>query len=152
MTVGIAGNGWKSSAKRFPRSWTFTGAFEGRSYGNFLRSGKICIAPLTPQVSIDGIVHPGDQDTARTYELAAAHCFFLHQRTEYVESLYDERTEVPLWDGPEELWELISKFVQDEFERLRFASAAHRRAVPNYSIAARARQISQIIRSNLLTA
>jgi hypothetical protein len=42
------------------------------------KAGRICVAPLTRDVLISGTCQPGDEDTTRTYELVAAHCFFIH--------------------------------------------------------------------------
>src|SRR5262249_32761885 len=92
VSVAIGGVGWLEHRKHFPSHWQFVGARTGRAYGEFLRSAKIAIAPLNREVVIEGIKQPGDEDSTRTYELAAAHCFFLHQRTDYVASIYNEVT------------------------------------------------------------
>ena len=67
----------------------FPGPVQGRGYVSLLRRGRICIAPLTREVVIAGQPQPGDMDTTRTYELAAAHCFFIHRRTDFARS--------PIW-------------------------------------------------------
>src|SRR5439155_15809580 len=100
-------------------------------------------------VVIDGRKQPGDEDTIRTYELAAAHCFFVHQRTDYIGSVYDERTEVPLWDDANDLVTLVRRWLPDERGRRAMAARAHARAVPAYSIPQRAplvlRCIEQVV-------
>jgi spore maturation protein CgeB len=106
-----------------------------------LRRGKIVIAPVHRDVLIGDVRQPGDEETTRTYELAAACCFFLHRRTEYVQKIYDEKTEVPMWDSPVELVDLIHYYLPRERERREMAAAAHARAVPAYSIPGRAAQV-----------
>ena len=127
----------------------------GRAYGQFLRRGKIAVAPLNTEVLINGVSQPGDQDTTRTYELAAANCFFLHKRTPFARGTYDECKEVPMWDSATELAEQVRHYLPLEHERLLElahggevqAPAAHARAVPAYSIPSRARQIVDHVRA-----
>lgn len=145
IRVAIGGYGWDSHRKDFPESWIFTGGIQGRSYTELLRQAKICIAPLTREVVIDGKRQPGDEDTTRTYELAAAGCFFIHRRTGFVRTLYDEATEVPMFDSAEELAGKILYFLNHSAERECMRLAAQRRAVPAYSMDARAKEILRFI-------
>lgn len=71
LSVALAGPGWVSRRTKFPEHWQFPGPIYGRAYGDFVRRGKIVIAPVHSEVVIDGKQQPGDQDTTRTYELAA---------------------------------------------------------------------------------
>lgn len=145
ISVGIGGNGWEAHRAELPESWTLVGEVQGRSYTDWLRQGKICIAPVTREVVINGRRQPGDKDTTRTYELAAAHCFFIHRRTELVVRLYDEHSEVPMYETPEELAEKIQYFLPRHEERVRMARAAHARAVPSYSTDSRATEIVTLL-------
>ena len=149
IVVGIGGNGWPEHRKLYPSSWSFIGPIHGPGYIKWLRSARICLAPVNRQVIIDGQAQPGDEDTTRTYELAAGKCFFLHQRRNTLQTIYDEKTEVPMYDSPEELAELIVRFLPDEKERRRFANAAHRRAVPAYSLDARAAEVVGLIEQQI---
>jgi spore maturation protein CgeB len=101
----------------------------------------------TRDVLINGTYQPGDEDTTRTYELAAAHCFFIHRRTRYVQTLYDEAGEVPIYDTPDELCAKIERYRDDARERDRMATNAHRRAVPAYSLDDHAARIVEILRA-----
>jgi len=141
LSVGIGGNGWRAHREDFPSDWVFAGGLQGRTYVEWLRQGRICLAPLSREVIINGTRQPGDEDTTRTYELAAAHCFFIHRRTDFVMQLYDEATEVPMYDTPEELGEKIMHFLPLAQERAQLAAAAHCRAVPAYSADSRADEI-----------
>ena len=118
----------------------------GRSYTKFLRHGKIAIAPVQTRVVIAGQRQPGDEDTTRTYELAAAYCFFVHKRTSFARTVYDEASEVPMWNDSEELVSLVMHYLPRESERRAFAAAAHARAVPDYSIPSRALKVLEHVR------
>ncbi|HXH29516.1 MAG TPA: glycosyltransferase [Bacteriovoracaceae bacterium] len=145
ITVGVGGSGWQECRTLYPKAWSFVGPISGRSYIEWLRGARICLAPVNRHVVINGQRQPGDEDTSRTYELAAGKCFFLHRRTDYLQTIYDEKTEVPMYDSPEELADLIVRFLPIEQERRRFADAAHRRAVPAYSLDARAAEVVRLI-------
>lgn len=140
-SVAIAGSGWNDHMHDLPANWLYIGPKAGVAYGEFLRSAKICIAPVTRDVVVNRVRQLGDEDTTRTYELAAAYCFFLHQRTEYVSTIYNEETEVPMWRDAQELADLVKKYLPLESERLEMATRAHLRAVPAYSIPSRALQV-----------
>jgi spore maturation protein CgeB len=141
ISVAIAGQGWPERRNQFPRHWQCMGPAEGRAYGEFLRSARIVIAPVNRQMVVRGVRQPGDEDTTRTYQLAAAQCFFLHQRTEYVATLYDEQKEVPFWSNAGELASLIRRWLPNEAGRQVMAARAHARAVPAYSTERRAAMV-----------
>jgi len=145
ISVAAYGHGWLAQKDSLPQHWTLGGGLHGRSYVEVLRQGRICIAPLTRDVVVNGERQPGDEDTTRTYELAAARCFFIHRRTEFVRALYDEATEVPMYDTPEELAAKILHFLPLPLERARMAAAAHHRAVPSYGLDCRARDITSAL-------
>lgn len=149
VSFGIGGNGWLNHRSDFPPDWQFAGALQGRSYVEWLRQGRICISPVTREVVIDGARQPGDEDTTRTYELAAAHCFFIHRRTDYARRIYDEVSEVPMYETAGELAEKIMYFLQHEDERSAMAAAAHCRAVPAYSLDRRADAVVTAMRDYL---
>jgi glycosyltransferase involved in cell wall biosynthesis len=149
ISVGIAGPGWAERREEFPKHWVFPGSLVGRSYVSFLRSGRIAIAPVNRQVVIKGQVQPGDEDTTRTYELPAAHCFFIHRRTDFVRTLFDERIEVPMFDSVDELVKKIRSYLPREEIRRLMAEAAHRRAVPAYSLDERAREVVREINASV---
>lgn len=148
LTVVVGGYGWSAARARLPSHWQFPGPSHGRGYVSLLRRGKICIAPLTRDVVIAGKSQPGDVDTTRTYELAAAHCFFLHRRTDYAVTLYTP-DEVPMFSDARELATLVKLYLADESRRTQMAVAAHQRAVPNYSIDSRANEIVRALRAEL---
>ena len=149
LRVAIAGDGWLSNRRRLPLSWRLLPAVTGRAYGEFLRSGRIAIAPVHRDLVVDGVRQPGDEDTTRTYELAAAHCFYVHRRTEYVRTMFDEFSEVPLWDDATELAMLVRRFLPLDRERHAMAAAAHARAVPRYSSSNRVIELIRHLREAL---
>lgn len=146
ISFAIAGNGWENHRSDYPASWTFSEAVAGRAYLEWLRRGRICIAPVTREVSWSGTVQPGDEDSTRTYELAAARCFFLHRRTDYVRTIFDSSEEVPLYDNATELAEQIFYYLPREAKRQKMRDAAHARAVPAYSLDSRAAEIVAILK------
>jgi len=148
LKVAIGGHGWNILQDQLPETWHFPGAIQGRGYMSLLRSGKICIAPLTRHVVIDGKSQPGDVDTTRTYELAAGHCFFIHQRTDFARELY-EPVGVPFFDDGEELAAQVLRYLGAPIERVHIAKAAHQRAVPVFSVDARAAEIHAILKAEL---
>lgn len=150
FSVSIAGSGWSKVSSKFPKHWKFPGPLYGRAYGEFIRSGKIVIAPVHSEVRIEGQIQPGDEDTTRTYELASAGCFFLHQRTAYVSTVYDEQNEVPMWTDGNELGRLIKHYLPLETRRREMALAAHLRAVPSYSVEARSLEVLEYIQEHLI--
>jgi glycosyltransferase involved in cell wall biosynthesis len=145
VSVVIAGSGWSEHRDQLPRHWRYAGLRTGRGYGEFVRSARIVIAPVNREMVIRGVKQPGDEDTTRTYQLAAAHCFFLHQRTDYVATVYDEHSEVPLWGDATELASLVRRWLPDEAGRRLMAASAHARAVPAYSTSKRAARVLEHI-------
>jgi len=152
LRVAIAGNGWAERASEFPKEWVFKGEIVGVGYARWAQRSKILIAPVSRDVEINGQRQPGDEDSTRTYELAAANCFFIHRRTNYVQTVYEKDTEVPFFDNAEELVMLARHFLTQEELRCKMATAAHARAVPAYSIDSRAKQIATHIRTLAATA
>lgn len=144
LRVAIGGHGWQTVKHALPESWILLGGVHGRDYVRTLRSGKICIAPLTRDVVINGQRQPGDVDTTRTYELAAAHCFFIHQRTDYVQNLYGAAG-VPMFEDGAELARQVLHYLARPDERAGIALAAHQLAVPAFSVDARAAEIIEIL-------
>jgi spore maturation protein CgeB len=149
ISVGIGGNGWIKHHKDYPSNWTFAEGLHGQSYVDWLRLGKICIAPVTRNVIVEGKQQPGDVDSTRTYELAAANCFFIHKRTNYASELYDDEYEVPKYDTPKDLVEKILFYLENESIRESMRKAAHERAVPNYSLDSRVVDILTYINNYL---
>ena len=148
IRVAIGGYGWESIRGELPPHWEFPGGVHGRAYLALLRSGKICVAPLTREIIVSGRQQPGDVDTTRTYELAAAHCFFIHRRTEFAMGLYGP-DEVPMFDNANELVTHIRRYLPHDALRATMASAAHSRAVPAYSLNTRAAEIINLIERRL---
>lgn len=151
ISVALVGPGWAERRDRLPSIWQVSGGLYGRAYGEFVRRGKIVIAPVHREVFIGGIQQPGDEDTTRTYELASAGCFFLHRRTPFAMTVYDENREVPMWDDASELADLIRLYLPQEEMRRVMAARAHARAVSDYSVPARASQVIAHIAGQLAT-
>ena len=148
VRVAIAGSGWTQRSSEFPEDWVFAGEIQGLGYAKWAQRSKILIAPVHRDVVINGQRQPGDEDTTRTYELAAANCFFIHRRTDYLPTVYDESTEVPFFDDAEELVKLVRHFLTEDELRFKMTIAAHARAVSAYSLDSRATQVATIIKKH----
>jgi len=146
LKVAIVGNGWQAVAADIPAAWSLHPSKFGVSYVDWLRRGRIVIAPVQRRMVVGGVEQPGEQDTARTYEIAAAHCFFIHRRTSLLPSIYDEEREAPLYDDAGELGAKIIHYLDRDDERAAIASAAHHRAAPAYSFDARAEEIVRCLK------
>lgn len=140
LTIAIAGGGWPQRNLSLP-GVTISGPKHGAAYVEWLRRGKIVLAPVMQVIAVDGPPQPGDQVTDRTFQCAAAHTFFIHKRTPQALKYYDETTEAPMYEGAEELVTQIDRFLHEPAARHRFSSAAHQRAVPAYSIDNRAAEV-----------
>ena len=147
LRIGIVGNGWRERIGQSQPGWHVAPALSGRAYGEWLRRGRIVVAPVHRDAVARGVRQHGDEDTIRTYELAAMGCFFVHRRTPFAQTVYDERTEVPMWDDAEELANLVRHYLPLDRERADMARRAHGRAVPAYSIPNRAKQVVEQIRA-----
>lgn len=139
--IAIAGPNWSKQQVALPNDWLRPGVKTGTSYTDWLRKGKIVIAPLHTRVVVDGNTQPADVDSSRTYNIPAANCFLIHRRTEFVKTMYDEETEMPMFDDAAELAEKIIFYSSRDSLRESFAMAAHARAIPAYSLDKRVAQI-----------
>lgn len=151
IQVGIVGSGWTERRAALPQEWRIGASLTGRAYGEWLRRGRIAIAFVHRDVVIQGQRQPGDEDTIRTYELAAMGCFFAHRRTPFAQTVYDAQHEVPMWDDADELASLVLRYLPLEEERRAMAARAHARAVPAYSFPNRARQIVEHVKAAIGT-
>lgn len=146
LKVGLFGYGWERLTSDLPASWTAGGEVHGHAYVRALALAKVYIAPVTRDVVIAGTRYPGDEDSTRTYELPAAGAFFIHRRTELVRALFDEGTEVPMYDDGVELAALIAEALANPARREAMRAAAQARAVPRDSLDNRARAFLDILR------
>lgn len=141
VKVVVGGANWHRYRATLPDHWELPGEQFGHSYVEWLRRAKIVIAPIHTRVVVDGKRQPGDVDTSRSYQLAAAQCFFIHRRTDFIKTIYDERSEVPMYDHAGELAEQILYYLGRDERRHAMVAAAHARAVPAYSFDARATEV-----------
>jgi len=147
LRIAVGGGRWERRGLESIPGVTLIGEKFGWSYVGWLRRAKIVIAPVQTVVHADGKQQPGDEVSARTFECAAAYAFFMHRRTAEARQLYDETTEVPMYDTPAELGEKIAFYLSAPAARESMAAAAHARAVPAYSMDSRATEIIQLLKN-----
>ena len=152
LRVALGGAAWDRFPGGLPDGFENIGEIFGRAYTDWLRRGKIVVAPVMTGVRIDGQKKQGDQVTERSYQCAAAHTFFVHTRTDEAKELYDEETEVPMYSDGAELAKQVLHYLERPEDRRRMAFAAYQRAVPAYSHDARAAQILDLIRKTMAAA
>ena len=149
LRVALGGAAWDRYPDGLPEGFENIGERFGRAYTDWLRRGKIVIAPVMTGVNVQGEIKRGDEVTNRTYQCAAACTFFIHTRTSEAKELYDEETEVPMYSDGAELAKLVLHYLDRPAERRKLAMAAHRRAVPHYSHDARAARMIELIRQTM---
>lgn len=152
LKVLICGPGWTRLRSRLPGSWVLTGGGYGDAYGAAIRAARIVLSPVQRHIRAKGQAQPGDEDSTRSYEIPAAFGFMIHRRTPFIASVYDPDTEVPLYDGPEDLARLIHHYLARDDRRRAMAAAAHARAVPAYAVDSRAAEIVTHLTAAIATA
>lgn len=149
VRVGLGGAAWDRYPGGLPIGFENIGAHFGRAYTNWLRRGKIVLAPVMTAVTVNGEVARGDEVTERSYQCGAAHVFFIHTLTKEAQQLYYAETEVPMYSDGKDLAQKVLYFLDRPEERRHMAEAAHRRAVPAYSHDARAQRIVELMRQTI---
>jgi glycosyltransferase involved in cell wall biosynthesis len=145
VKMGLFGNGWHVLRDELPASWHIEGEVQGYGYRRALTLGEVYIAPVTREVTVGGVKYPGDEESTRTYELPAMGTCFVHRRTEYASSLFEEN-EVGFFDTADELAYQIERLLRDRKTRHAMRHAAQVRAVPRDSLDNRARVFLKLLR------
>lgn len=145
LRLDLHGHGWGRIRNTLPPSWRVGREVHGHAYRQLVSSAKVCIAPVTRNVVVDGKQYPWDDDTTRTYELPAMGAFFIHRRTPYVQSLFEESSEVMMYGDALELAEHIRWALENPEQRLSMRKAAQCRSVPRDSLEQRAKALLQLL-------
>ena len=145
--IAVGGANWTERQVALPKDWVRIGEKSGVAYTEWLRKGKIVIAPIHMNMVVGGRKQHGDVDSSRTYNIPAGNCFVIHRRTDFVKTVFDEDKEMPMFDDAAELADKIIFYLSQPELRNSFAKAAHARAVPAYSLDNRAAQIVEHLKS-----
>lgn len=114
----------------------------GDAYVAAINASAINLGILSEQVHG---ASSGDLITSRTFHIPGAGGFLLHQRTEESVRYFRENEEAAFFDGPEELAEKVRYFLEHEAERKEIAARGHARALREYSLDARAREVLRVV-------
>ena len=142
-SIIIGGGGWGKYARATPLEAHVTGRqYMGDSAAEFLSGARINIAlhggPLGPDGASDSV-------STRSFEIPACGAFMLHIDNPEIRKLFDVGAEIDVFDSPESLAERVTFYLANPDVAQRMAKAAHRRAVPAYSLDARAKEIAVCI-------
>jgi hypothetical protein len=141
IRLAIAGPHWQGQVATLPEGWEVLSQRHGNGYIDLIRQAKIVLAPVQRILMHKGKQYPGDEDSARTYEITASYSFMIHCHTDFIPQAYDSETEVPTYKSVDDLAEKISFYLDHEDLRQSMTKAAHERAVPAYSVDQRAQDI-----------
>ncbi|URW74446.1 glycosyltransferase [Sphingomonas donggukensis] len=141
--IAIVGWNWANIAKGPAFERAIIGhAISGDFYAHLVGVSRINLALHSGPVRT-----PGWEDavSTRSFEIPACGGFMLHVDNAEVRSLYDPDKEIGTFSTPGDLVGNIDRFLADADDRRAVAAAGHARAVPAYSLDARATEIANAI-------
>lgn len=145
--IMIAGNGWLPLARGTPVEGFVLGyGVTDDHYARMIELSRINIAVLYGHYGAEGWE---DNVSTRTFEIPACGGFMLHIDNTEVRELYDVGTEIDVFADAEALCERVGHYLDHPDERAAMIERAHARAVPAYSLHARAREIEALIRERM---
>lgn len=139
----IVGNQWREACRDTPLAPFVLGSpVEGDFYADLIGSSRINIA-----LHHGPVLTPGWEDrvSTRSFEIPACGGFMLHIDNDEIRGLYDVPREIDVFASTDELAGKIGYYLERPEERQRIAAAGYRRAVPAYSLDARAAKIEAVI-------
>lgn len=124
---------WKPSLRRCLRG----DALMGESYARAMSSAKIVVNVVAD--------HNMPAYNMRTFEIPATRSFMLTTDTEGQRKIFDPEQEAAMYEGPQELAELISYYLDADQERQAIADRGHKR-VQNHSYRDRMEKVLNVSR------
>ncbi len=114
----------------------------GDTYVAAINGSAINLGILSEQVQG---ASSGDLITSRTFHIPGSGGFLLHQRTSESVNYFRENEEAGFFDGGEELVKKVQYFLNHPLERKAIAEKGYQRAVQEYSLDARARELLGVL-------
>lgn len=139
----VVGDRWAEAAKGTALEQFVLGyAVTGDLYAELIGTSRINIA-----LHFGTVREAGWEDwvSTRTFEIPACGGFMLHIDNAEVRGLYDVPSEIDTFATPAELNAKIAHYLAHPEERRAIADRGHARAVPAYSLDARARAIAELL-------
>ncbi|MEZ5031451.1 MAG: glycosyltransferase [Saprospiraceae bacterium] len=115
----------------------------GDAYVAAINASRINLGILSEQVRG---ASSGDLITSRTFHIPGSGGFLLHQRNNEALQYFREDEEAAFFDGPDELVEKVRYFLEYPDERARIAAMGHQRALREYSMDVRAKDVLAVLK------
>jgi len=147
LSLLVIGYNWREFAKGTPLAASVFGSgLVGDHFARVVEHSRINLSVHYGTVGKRGWA---DLVSTRTFEIPACGGFMLHIDNPEVRSLFDVPTEIDVFSSPDQLNEKIKYYLAHEDEREAMARKAYDRAVPDYSLINRAREIALVLDSHL---
>ncbi len=141
--IAVVGHRWhRPEFRNHLAGATLLPPLHGRDYARLASRSRINLSfhygPHGPQGWEDKV-------STRSFELPACKGFMLHIDNDEIRSLYDVGQEIDVFATPEQLFERIGHYLDEPDTRRAMIEAAYARAVPAYSLDARAAELMAAI-------
>ncbi len=143
LSMIVVGNGWRALARGTPVERFVLGApLVGDHFARVAEHSRINLA-----VHYGSHAATGWQDrvSTRTFEIPACGGFMLHVDSDELRSLFEPGAECDVFSTPQEMVDQVARYLSEEARRVAIADRGHARAVPAYSLTARAAEIAALI-------
>ena len=139
----VVGNDWAQLAAGTPLApYVFGAPLVGDQFARAIEHTRINIAVHHGGGGAQGWA---DLVSTRSFEIPACGGFMLHIDNPEIRSLYDPGREMDVFADPDGLRAKVEHYLSHDAERRAIADAGHARAVPAYSLHARAAEFAQLL-------
>lgn len=142
ISLAVAGAGWDRHAEAALAPHLLGHAMMGDSAAAFLSGARINVALHAGPLGPDGAA---DDVSTRTFEIPSCRGFMLHIDNRHVRELFDVGTEIDVFSTPGQLVERVRHYLANPERAAMLAEAGYRRAVPAYSLDARAAKLARFV-------
>ncbi|MCF8449692.1 MAG: glycosyltransferase [Taibaiella sp.] len=135
LNLRVWGDQWDKTTATSLKSSIQGKPIVGDLYALAIQCSTINLGILSEQVSG---ASSGDLITSRTFHIPGASGFLLHERNEESVTYFAEDAEAAFFDGPEEMTQKVSYFIEHAAERETIRQAGYKRAWADHSLDMRA--------------